>query len=180
MSARHAATALLAMGLVVAPAPGAQAQPSIISGINIPFPIVDTTTGCATTGRLRLYPSVDAAGVTTETIAAEVTSTACSVTWSIGVTIIDNALGFAPTVTTGSGHGANTAAATAEQEVTYWTEGSPVPNLVRGPSNVAFRTSWKGSNGVSGCVINEWAVVPFAAAAEVAVSPCDDRVQIID
>jgi hypothetical protein len=179
MSARNAvAAALLSAGLIVVAAPSAEAKPSAVSGIDIPFPIVDTTTGCASTGRLRMYPDVTPGLVATEKITAMVDSPACpSLSWNVWVGIIDNAPGFTVASTSGAGAGS----ASAEQTVLYANAPTPAPHPVRGAARVSIYTTWIGSNGVRGCVINDWVVASYLDAYEVGpVVPCDDRIKIVD
>jgi hypothetical protein len=171
------AAALISSGLVIAVPSGAEAKPSVVSGVEIPFPVVDTMTGCATTGRLQMYPDITPGLVATEQIKAIVSSSVCPVTWTVRVVVIDNSPGFPAKITEASGTGS----ASAELHVTYATAATPAPTPVRGAARVSFRTSWLGSNGVSGCVINDWVVASFADAYEIGpVVPCDDRVQFAD
>ncbi|HVF05452.1 MAG TPA: hypothetical protein VNA20_11490 [Frankiaceae bacterium] len=152
----------------------AQAKQSVLYDVEIPFPVVDPTTGCATTGWMRAKPEVVPGNVVTERISATVTSPVCpSVSWHVTIAIIDNSPGF-PVVQTG---GAGTGSATASQGVRYATDGTPIPTVTRGASRVAMHVSWRGSNGVRGCVVNYWVVASYADAYEAAVSACDDRVQ---
>ncbi|HWL35341.1 MAG TPA: hypothetical protein VNQ77_04040 [Frankiaceae bacterium] len=176
---KAAAAALLAAGLVVGVAPGAGAKPSVVSGIEIPFPIADST--CPSTGRVRLYPEVTPGLVVHEEIRAVVDSPICkTVTWDVRVGIIDNAPGYPVKSTAGTGVGS----AFAAQNVTYAIgarSAANVPEVVRGPARVMLRTTWVGSNGVRGCIINDWVVASYVDAYEVGpVMPCDDRIQIID
>lgn len=174
MSGRRAVlTALLSAGLITGAAPDAGAKPSVVSGIAIPFPVVDLVTGCASTARLITYPDITAGAVASESITARVESPVCDeITWTVDVTIIDNSPGFEPATTAGHGTGKGSASAFASQLVTYAN-----PQPVRGAATVTFRITWVGSNGVRGCVLDKW-VVSHLEAVEVAVAPCDDRISL--
>lgn len=176
LNARSAlATAVLVAGFVVTP--GAHAKPSVVSGMDIPFPIVDIAGGCNSTGQVRIYPDLTPGLVATETISAHVSAPVCpTLEWNVRVVIVDQAPGFTHRTTAGNGTGS----ARASQSVTYATPGSP-PTVVRGPANVTFYVSWSASNGVRGCLFNDWVVASYVDAYEVGpIRPCDDRIQLMD
>lgn len=179
---KAAAAALLAAGLVAGAAPGAGAKPSVVSGIEIPFPILDAAGGCASTGRVRLYPEVTPGLVAREEIRAIVDSPVCpAVTWTVRVSIGDNAPGYPHKGVSGFGTAGSASAAQNVVYAVHARNASNVPDVVRGPSRVSMRTSWVGSNGVKGCVINDWVIASYVDAYEVGpVVPCDDRISIID
>lgn len=177
MNGRDAAVAVLA-AVLLAPAPAAHAEDSVISGTTIPFLVIDAATGCASTGGMTPAISVTPGLVVTETITARVTSNVCRMTWNLDVEIIDNAPGFV-SFTTRSGGSGETAMASASQRVTYATAASPTPNAVRGPSELTFIVMWTGSNGVRGCYQNRWVVASYTSAYEVGpYVPCDDRIHL--